>query len=116
MPQPPIGLRTQMKTIIRTTLIAAAAGASLLLSACAGKDVSADERVQRAEAAAERAEAAQAKAEQAAQKAVAFSSHGDSPSAGGGNQPTTTTNPQPQAQGANNEGSGTDPKPDNPLS
>jgi len=104
-----------MKTIIRSTLISAAAGAVLLLSACAGKDASADERVQRAEAAAERAEAAQAKAEQAAQKAVAFSSHGDNNS-GGGNQPAPANSPQPQGQAANNEPAGTDPKPDNPLS
>ena len=105
-----------MKTNIRSTLIVAAAGCSLLLSACAGKDASADERVQRAEAAAVRAEAAQAKAVQAAQKAVAFSSHGDSSSSGNHNQPATSSSPQPQGQAANNEPSGTDPKPDNPLS
>lgn len=106
-----------MKNTFRSKLaLAAAVGSALLLSACAGKDASADERVQRAEAAALRAEAAQAKAEQAAQKAVAFSSHGDGGSSGNGNQPTTTTNPQPQGQAANNEPAGTDPKPDNPLS
>ncbi len=109
-----------MKMNIRSTLIAAAAGASLLLSACAGKDASADERVQRAEAAAQRAEAAQAKAEQAAQKAIAFSSHGDSSGSGNNssnsNPPSTTSSPQPQGQAANNEPGGTDPKPDNPLS
>jgi len=107
----------QMKTKIRSTLVLAAATSSaLLLSACASKDVSADERVQRAEAAAQRAEAAQAKAEQAAEKAVAFASHAGGGNSGNNNQASAANDPQPQSQGVTNDLSGSDPKPDNPVS
>lgn len=103
-----------MKTNIRSKFrLAIAAGGMLLLSACASKDTSADERVQRAEAAAERAEAAQAKAELAAQKAVAFSSHGGND---GANQPAPADESNSQTQGIVSDAAGSDPKPDNPIS